>query len=80
MGLGIPRPSSTHTTATVPGKTGTVYWGTTLSGGRTITKKKLVTDGMTSSMAAFKNNFKPGNLCRLRFGESLYKYTYAYIK
>ena len=71
-------PDFTHTTATVPGKEGTVYWGTTLSG-RTIIKK-LVTDGMTSRQyAAFKNNFKPGTYAELRFGESAYKYTYAYI-
>ena len=71
-------PEFTHTTANVPGKTGTVYWGTNI-GGRTITKK-LVTDGMTSRQyATFKSHFKPGTYAELRFGESAYKYCYAYI-
>lgn len=71
-------PDFTHTTATIPGKTGTVYWGTTLSG-RTISKK-LVTDGMTARQyAAFKNNFKPGTYAELRLAETPFKYGYAYV-
>ena len=71
-------PDFTHTTATVPGKEGTVYWGTTLNG-RTIVKR-LVTDGMTARQyTSFKNNFRPGTYAELRFGESLFKYGYAYI-
>ena len=71
-------PEFTHTTANIPGKTGTVYWGTNISG-RTITKR-LVTDGMTSRQyATFKSHFKPGTYAELRFGESAYKYCYAYI-
>lgn len=71
-------PEFEHTTTTVPGKTGTIYWGTTV-GGRIITKK-LVTDGMTSRQyATFRSHFKPGTYAELRFGESAYKYCYAYI-
>ncbi len=71
-------PDFTHTTTTVPGKTGTIYWGTTLTG-RTITKK-LVTDGMTSRQyGMFKSHFRPGTYAELRFSESEYKYSYAYI-
>lgn len=71
-------PDFTHTTATVPGKEGAVYWGTTLNG-RTMVKK-LVTDGMTMRQyASFKNNFRPGTYAELRFGESSFKYGYAYI-
>lgn len=71
-------PEFEHTTTTVPGKTGTIYWGTTVSG-RTITKK-LVTDGMTSRQyATFKSHFRPGIYAELRFAETVYKYSYAYI-
>ena len=71
-------PDFTNTTTTVPGKTGTIYWGTTLTG-RTITRK-LVTDGMTSRQyGTFKSHFRPGTYAELRFSESEYKYSYAYI-
>lgn len=71
-------PEFDHSIVNVPGKTGTVYWGTTIKG-RNITKK-LVTDGMTSRQyTAFKSNFRPGTFAELRFSESAYKYAYAYI-
>lgn len=71
-------PEFNHTTTTVPGKTGTTYWGTTITG-RNITKE-LVTDGMTSRQyAAFKANFRPGTYAELRLAESAYKYTFAYV-
>ena len=71
-------PNFTHTATIVPGRTGTVYWGTTLNS-RTVTKR-LVTDGMTSRQyASFKNNFKPGTYAELRLSESAYKYAYAYV-
>ena len=71
-------PEFTHSTTVVPGKMGTVYWGTTLVG-RTISRK-IVTDGMNSRQyAMFRSNFRPGTYAELRFGESPYKYAHAYV-
>lgn len=71
-------PDFAHTVTNVPGKAGTTYWGTNVTG-RAI-KKKLITDGMTSRQyGTFKSLFKPGTYGELRLSESAFKYSYAYV-
>lgn len=68
-----------HTTEVVPGKTGTLYWGTQVTG-RTITKH-LATDGMSSRQYAnFRRTFGPGIYGKFYTAEAPYKYGYAYIQ
>lgn len=71
-------PNFSNTISTVPGRIGSIYWGTEITN-NTI-EVNLATDCMTSrQFLNFKNHFRPGKIGQLSFAETEFCYCYAII-
>ena len=71
-------PSFNNTISTVPGRTGSIYWGTNITG--LSFHFKLATDSITSrQLLNFKSHFRPGKIARFSLAEAEYCYAYAVI-
>ena len=71
-------PSFNNTISTVPGRTGSIYWGTNITG--LSFNFKLATDSITSrQLLNFKSHFRPGNIAKFSLAEAEYCYAYAVI-
>lgn len=71
-------PAFNNTISTVAGRTGSIYWGTDITG--LSFTFNLATDGMSSrQLMNFKNHFKPGKIAKFSLAESEYCYAYAII-
>lgn len=72
------QPNFSNTTSTIPGRTGTLYWGTDITGYNLTVN--VATDRATSrQIANLKGHFRPGKYGRLVFEESKYCYCYAIV-
>lgn len=71
-------PSFNNTISTVPGRTGSIYWGTNITG--LSFNFKLATDSITSrQLLNFKSHFRPGKIAKFSLAEAEYCYAYAVI-
>lgn len=72
------QPQFTNTVTTVPGRIGSLYWGTDITGlQKTI---YIATDGATArQIANLKKNFAPGVYAKVSFAETEYRYGYALV-
>lgn len=72
------QPQFSNTITTIPGRIGSLYWGTNVTGvQRTI---NIATDGATMrQIANLKKNFAPGIYAKVSFAETEYRYGYALV-
>lgn len=71
-------PTFTNTTTTVPGRLGSIYWGTEVTG--YTFDIQIATDRATArQIANLKRHFAPGKYAELSLAESEYCYCYAMV-